>query len=322
MDMNFKINLDDYSLSTDATDTRIINNLTADLKKADFVLCGYPDDEGIKLNGGRIGASEAPHEIRKAFFKMTTAKLPHFSIFDQGNLSLNSSLEMRHQQARAVVEEHYESGKFVMSLGGGHDYGYPDTQGFLNAFKNSKVKPVVINFDAHLDVRPLDHGLTSGTPFFRLLSQNPKACHFFEVGIQNQCNSENHLTWCEKQGGQIIFLDEIKKTGLLTGLKKKLKSLKQNPCFISVDIDAFSSAFAPGCSQSWPMGLGVDEFFESFDFLFQQLDVRGLGIYEVSPPLDVQPLTSRLAALILYRCLKNRKVKGTGREKSKRLRKR
>lgn len=300
-------------------DPRIASFLVKSASDANFILCGYPDDEGIKLNGGRAGASEGPAEIRKAFFKMTTAALTPTYLFDAGDLNKNLALNKRHEIAQNNAEKFYQDGKFVMSLGGGHDYGYPDTQAFLNAHKNSKLKPVVINFDAHLDVRPLEKGLTSGTPFFRMLTENPDACHFFEVGIQDQCNSESHRSWCKKNGGKIISLEEIEAQGLLKVLKKSLSKFKNHPCFISVDIDAFSSAYAPGCSQSWPVGLKPDEFFKAFDFLFQHLSVKGIGIYEVSPPLDVQPLTSRLAALILYRCLKRKALKN---EKSTRIRKR
>ncbi len=322
-----KINPDDYNFQNHPDDPRMSGKIMTSADQADYVICGYPDDEGIKLNGGRLGAALAPHEIRKAFYKMTSGALPKSKIFDAGNIDLKLPLEERHRVALTEAEKYYASNKFMISLGGGHDYGYPDTQSFLNAFKKSKLKPVVINFDAHLDVRPLDKGLSSGTPFYRMLTANPKLCHFFEIGIQDQCNSLTHLKWCEDQGGHIVNLEEIRNKGLLAVFKKLLKPYKKNPCFISVDIDSFSSAFAPGCSQSWPTGLTPDDFFAGFDFLFQQLDIKGLGIYEVSPPLDVQPLTSRLAALILYRCLRNRKVKGIGRangsgEKHKRIRKR
>ncbi len=142
------------------------------------------------------------------------------------------------------------------------------------------------------------------------------------MGIQEQCNSTYHREWCLKQGGKIIDLHEISKKGLLSSLKPKLQKYKKNPCFLSIDIDAFSSAFAPGCSQSWPTGLLPEDFLLTLDFLFQKMNVCGIGIYEVSPPLDVQPLTSRLAALILYRCLHNFKRRGQSHEKPKRIRKR
>lgn len=321
--MSFKnIHTQNYQFHANPEDPRLVTKLINSPEEADYILIGYPDDEGIKLNGGRVGASLGPHEVRKAFYRMTLGQLPPLRLYDGGNIGNEIPLEQRHSLAQETLEVYYRAGKFMLTIGGGHDYGYPDAQAFLSAHKKSKKKPVVLNFDAHLDVRPLDQGLTSGTPFFRLLTENPQAFHFVEIGIQEHCNSSFQKDWCLNQGGKIVSLEEIKSKGLLSCLKKTLARFKGHPCFISVDIDFFSSAYAPGCSQSWPVGVSPDDFFPGFDFLFQHFDVKGLGIYEVSPPLDVAPLTSRLAALILYRCLQNRTGRGSNGKKSSRLRKR
>ena len=65
--MSFKkVQLQDYQFKTNLDDPRIFSKLVNWSDQADFILTGYPDDEGIKLNGGRIGAALAPHEVRKA----------------------------------------------------------------------------------------------------------------------------------------------------------------------------------------------------------------------------------------------------------------
>jgi len=288
-------------------DLRIRDLLTKNKQDASCYLWGYPDDEGIQLNGGRTGASKGPDQIRECFLKMTPQYF-NKKIWDGGNLSTQAPIAARHELAKAQCLETLREKKFLITLGGGHDYGYPDSAAFVHYNEKSKKKPVVINFDAHMDVRPLDHGLTSGTPFYRLLSEFGKKVQLIEVGIQDHCNSPEHILWAKKQGAHVILQNDILKKGLLNCLKPLLKKYPGHPTFISVDIDAFSSAFAPGCSQSWPTGLDVHDFFEAFDDLFKKLNVQGLGIYEVSPPLDVGVLTSRLAALIVYRALKNRGV--------------
>jgi len=304
--MTFKSLADDVVFkSSNPLDPRLSAFLTDNQKDATVHIWGYPDDEGIQLNGGRVGASAAPDSIRKAFYKMTPGPLldSKFKIWDAGNLSTQLPLANRHELAYQRVRDSLEKKKFVLTMGGGHDYGYPDAKGFIEVFKRSKKKPLVINFDAHMDVRPLNNGLTSGTPFYRLLSEYADDLHFFEVGIQDHCNSKEHIKWCEKKKGKILYQSEIEKKGLLPVLKKTFSKYKNHPTFISVDIDGFSSSVAPGCSQSWPTGFQAQEFFISLDYLFAHLDVKNLGIYEVSPPLDLGPLTSRLAALILYRSL-------------------
>ncbi len=79
--------------------------------------------------------------------------------------------------------------------------------------------------------------------------------------------------------------------------------LKSRSVFLSIDIDGFSSAIAPGCSQSWATGFSAQDFFPCLEILKARLDVRMLGIYEVSPPLDSDDRTSKLAAQIIHKVM-------------------
>lgn len=287
----------------DPSDPRL-GDLSKKLSVHDFVsssfqwgLLGYPDDEGIALNGGRPGAKLAPDQIRTSLYKMTPSLFSRHmdGIADLGNIR-GSNLESRHSEARVVVAECHRGGKKLISLGGGHDYGFADTAGFLEIYRDQN--PLIINFDAHLDVRPLEKGFTSGTPFFRLLTEFTGGFDFVELGIQSQCNSQNHLQWAQDHGAHVIFLEEVWQKGLLQSLQPFLK--EKRPSFLSVDIDAFTSSEAPGCSQSWTSGLSSKEFLELLPQLQQVLNLRGMGLYEVSPSLDQDHRTSKLAALIAH----------------------
>lgn len=270
-----------------------------------FVIAGYPDDEGIRINGGRAGAALAPDAIRKYLYKMTAPawKKTNAVVSDLGNLQTDTPLDVRHQTVIEKAKTAFSQGHRWLGLGGGHDYGYPDGASFLQVFSKNKYKPLVINFDAHLDVRDTSQGLSSGTPFYRLLNDFPEnSFDFIEIGIQSQCNSKNHYEWALKKNAQIITLDDILSGSLATTVLERIAEslVHPRPTFLSVDIDAFSSAYAPGCSQSWATGLEPNSFFVLFQILLQRLDVRSLGIYEVSPPLDTDDRTAKLAAQIAH----------------------
>lgn len=265
------------------------------------VIAGYPDDEGIHNNGGRVGAKEAPDAIRKILYRMTQS---NGVCFDMGNLKVAKlALKDRHELARAAVASALSKGHCWIGLGGGHDYGYADGAGFLDWVKAqaSTVRPVIINFDAHLDVRPALERINSGTPFFRL-SQHKQACDFIQVGIQAQCNSEEHLIWSRNKGHIILTLEDYwnSHVSLDEYLIRQLGDLltTKRPCFVSVDVDAFAWPYAIGSSQSWPTGLEPKEFWPCFEILLRRWNVRVLGIYETSPPLDYDFGTSKLSALI------------------------
>lgn len=266
---------------------------------ADFFILGYPDDEGIGLGGGRVGARLAPPQIRQAFYKMT----PHLQasekpkIRDLGDLICeNIPLSERHARGRAVTRHLSKSqGRFV-SLGGGHDYGFADTAGFLDAFADNAV---VINLDAHLDVRPSEKAISSGTPFYRMLSEFKDCVHFFEFGLQDHCNSRAHWDWATQHGAHLYRLAELQ-TDFSSVWREALSPHKDKKVFLSVDIDSFNVMEAPGCSQAWTTGLDIAKVKPALTWLYENFDVRGLGVYEVSPPLDVDNRTSKLAALLMH----------------------
>lgn len=299
-----------FSSSEDLFDTLTEKPLSG----KDAVIAGYPDDDGIGANGGRRGAALAPDEIRRPLYKMTPdlfATGPMTNIWDLGNLNCatRADLSARHDVAESYAAACLRAGASWIGLGGGHDYGYPDGAAFAQWCRGEKLRPLVINFDAHLDVRSADKGITSGTPFYRLLEAFPET-DLLEVGIQSQCNSRHHLDWFRQRGGRILSQDELRISGetMVTAVLRVLGEWIQRPrpVFISVDIDGFASSLAPGCSQSWATGFGALEFFQTFDVLLERLNLKVLGIYEVSPPLDQDNRTAKLAAQIVHRALSTR----------------
>ncbi len=276
----------------------------SELEKNEVVLLGYPDDEGVGLNGGRLGASEGPDSIRKELYRMTLTK--DFPVLkDLGNINTEIPLEERHELTQNALPKVLQAEARWIGLGGGHDYGYADGSAFLKTVKGQR--PLIINFDAHLDVRPLDKGLSSGTSFYRLLSDF-KDFDFLEIGVQEECNSPDHAEWALSRGAHILWWEDIILSGkaphlpILEFLEPWL-AVSQVPTFLSIDIDVFSSAYAKGCSHSLPTGLDPMSFMRVLEVLKQRLNIQVLGIYEVAPKLE-EPYTARLAAQIIHRFIK------------------
>lgn len=282
----------------DSNDPRLGEFVQKELSKPGVAIIGYPDDEGVEINGGRKGASLGPTEIRRWLYRMTPHPKRRLKDFaDFGNCIPKQNLEIRHEEGRKVVAQHLGMEQQVLALGGGNDYAYSDGMGFLDTYKDQR--PLIINVDAHLDVRDLSKGLSSGTPFYRLL-ESGEEFDFVELGIQSQCNSIKHWNYVEQKGGRILSLDEIVDSGVslseftVRALGDSL--LRRRPAFLAIDMDAFAWPYAQGTSAAWPLGLNPTEFNALMHLLFKRLDVKVLGIYEVSPPLDQGGGTARLAA--------------------------
>jgi len=156
----------------------------------DIVLIGFPYDEGVRRNNGRVGAKLGPNSFRQLLKRTGTVVNAEYddldirkylTISDGGNINENLSLEEAHQQLEERIYQLIKKGKIPFVVGGGNDQSYPNASALL---KNSKLT-YVINIDAHLDVRPLKEGKThSGSPFRQLIEDqrfqnNPSSTNFF-----------------------------------------------------------------------------------------------------------------------------------------------
>lgn len=310
-----------FFTKNDVNDARlgdIFKNAVDQSSVDDFLIFGYPDDDGIKFNGGRAGAALAPNMIRQFLYKMAvpetyykSSKLKSSKYLDYGNLEINGDLFLRHEKSKQTLMTAYQRKTKIITFGGGHDYGYADGAAFIKTHStqnnSSSVKPLIINFDAHLDVRPTTQSLNSGTPFYRLLTEFKNQFNLLEIGLQPQCNSVQHWHWAVEQGAECISLTDIEKTNWTAVWQNKLIQQLQptTPVFISFDIDALTAAEAGGCSQAWATGLKTAECLSFLSQLYHKSNVRGFGIYEVSPPLDRDFQTSKTAALLAYNFIFN-----------------
>ncbi|MBL7543817.1 MAG: arginase family protein [Bdellovibrionaceae bacterium] len=293
-----------FFTKNDATDLRLGDVVTADLQwetiSNSLVVIGYSDDRGIQANGGRIGAKEGPSGIRQILYKLVAQESFRNKIFDIGDFSTATDLANDQLLVIKTLEILNQNQNKILSFGGGHDWAYCDVSTFIQRELKQNRRPLVINVDAHLDVRSDKNGVNSGTPFFKIIEKFSTQFDLVQIGIQPHCNSEFHLNYARQNNVQIFMKDDIESQGMKTVLNSLVSAHFNQPVFLSLDIDAITASEAPGCSQSWPGGLSFNSVKALLDGLQQFPIWNHLGIYEVSPPLDVQSVTQKSAALAAY----------------------
>lgn len=269
-----------------------------------LLLLGIPDDRGIEANHGRPGAREAPDAIRRVLYRFTLGaqgELEECQWGDLGNLCLAPTLAESHARAIQLVQLALAYAERVITLGGGHDYAYCDLRALLESVPAGK-RIGVVNLDAHLDVRPDTKGINSGTAFYRLLKEERfEPATFVEFGIQPQGTARSHLEFVRASGAQILFWDQIADKPV-EHFAAVLQNLAERCDWIglSLDLDCVQMGDAPGVSAPSPMGFRAEQLLQMVRLAATCSKVRTLGVFEVSPPLDVAESTVRLAALCVY----------------------
>lgn len=259
-----------------------------------IVIFGLADDTGIKNVGGRIGAKEGPISARDKLYKFTTGK-PGIPVYDLGNIFAQNTIEETHAEATKIIKKIHESGHCPLVFGGGHDLAFPEALALLEAKQSNSG---FLNIDAHLDLRPTNNGITSGSPWFLLrehsLFQKTKS-KILEFGIQVHCNAQTLLDYAKKNKIEIFWWQTL--TNRKKDFEKALKSLSRlKNVQVSLDIDSVMSSEAPGVSAPQTIGFSPEEVIFMSKTSGKNTKVCSFGIYELSPPLDEDGRTARLVA--------------------------
>ncbi|HEU4699463.1 MAG TPA: formimidoylglutamase [Gemmatimonadales bacterium] len=264
------------------------------------VIVGFPSDEGVRRNGGRPGAADAPQPIRRALGRLTPdarcweamAELFERTL-DLGDLELTGDLERDQATLAAVLAPHLRAGAFAIVLGGGHETAY----GHFLAHAGLGRTLSLLNWDAHADVRPLRDGRGhSGSPFRQALDHPSRACRSYTVvGLQPQALADAHLAFLRARGCRPVWRSRV----TLERVGSFYDELVA-PALVSFDLDAVDQAFAPGVSAPCTGGFGVDVWREAAYHAGRSAAVVGCDIVELNPRHDRDDQTARLAALTVW----------------------
>lgn len=286
-----------------------INNLSKQYPGTpaiDVAIVGYVCDEGVRRNRGRIGAHEGPKAIRERLAKQPI----HFEskrVVDVGDvICIDDDMEACQQMFALAITDLLRHKIFPIAFGGGHDMAYGHFMGIWEAIKATpKRRVAIINFDAHFDLRPVEGRGNSGTPFNQILTefeQSGQPVDYFAIGIQQQSNTKELFEIArEKNVGYAINYDCESSSVELAALKKRLEPIveRNDYIYISIDLDGFSSAYAPGVSAPSPLGFTPYFVFKLLSYLLDTKKVVALDLAELNPSIDRDRHTATLAAKIV-----------------------
>ncbi len=235
------------------------------------------------------GPAKAPPLIREALYSdsanMFTEDLKDVSnmhIDDRGDFVVGDYFEIESITTANLKDE----GK-LLTLGGDHSITFP----IIKAHHEKYPILDILHIDAHGDLYDEFEGdkYSHACPFARIM-ENGFAKNLIQVGIRT-------LTTHQREQAEKFNVEvhQMKQLDL-----SKIRAF-ENPLYISLDMDAFDPAFAPGVSHYEPGGLSSRQVID----LIQNLDANivGADIVEYNPDKDVHNMTAYLAAKMMKEIL-------------------
>lgn len=275
--------------------------------KLGFAFLGFCSEQGVKRNKGRVGTALAPDFIRAQMSNFPCTFSKEVKFFDAGNILCDEiSMEEGQRLLGHAVEKILDLNLFPIVLGGGHETTFGHFQGQLADLKKKKesLDMGIINFDAHFDLRPYEHGPSSGSMFRQIADIYQKeeaAYHYLPLGIQEHSNTVSLFKYAKEIGADYILAKEIQTSNYSAILEKIDTFLYEcDSAYITICTDVFSSAFAPGVSATQSLGLDPEVVLPLLKHILRTRQVRGFDICEISPRFDQDNTTANLGAVLIF----------------------
>lgn len=231
------------------------------------------------------GPAKAPPVIRTILnngsanlFTETGIDLGAHILEDKGDFNIKNYFDIEE-----TTLNNLEKDTPILTLGGDHSITYPVVKALAKSYQAIDI----LHFDAHADIYDAYDGdkYSHACPFARIMEEKLVE-NLVQVGIR---------TLNSHQLEQVIkFKVDVRE---MRNLKTDDIGEFKNPLYISLDMDVFDPAFAPGVSHHEPGGLTPRNVFE----IIQQIQspIIGADIVEYNPDRDNNDITGALAAKLL-----------------------
>ncbi|PYM41169.1 MAG: arginase [Candidatus Rokuibacteriota bacterium] len=281
---------------------------------ADIAILGTPTDEGSPW---KPGARFAPRKIRELSVKYAgygplqhqkgyydieedrrylEYERQHHRIVDCGDSDIiYTNVRSTFDNITRDVKRILKAGAFPVVIGGDHAVTYPVVRAYEERLN-------VVHFDAHMDYRPFVHGVqwANGNPI-RNVAQLKTCHHIIQVGIRSLRTSQADVEDSRARGNDIVTVPEFRRRGA-KAIVDRLP--KDEPVYVSIDIDVLDLPLVPGCASSEVNGLSYDELRQTLFAIARAREVIGFDLVEVNPMLDVASHnTSQIAAQLIIEFL-------------------
>jgi formiminoglutamase len=263
-------------------------------------LIGFACDEGVRRNGGRVGAKDGPRAIRHALANLAWHQ--QSPVYDGDDVNCpDGNLEAAQGQLVAAVFWTTASGHRPLILGGGHETAWGTFRGITTAHPAATIG--VINIDAHLDLRA-DAPPNSGTPFRQIADwcrENGRPFRYLCLGVSEASNTAALFDRAEQLGAEWVpdFALHPWDLGMPLELVNKFAAAVDH-VHLSVDLDVLSAATMPAVSAPAARGVPLEAVEWIIDAVLETRKTAAVDIVELNPSLDADGRGAKVAARLAW----------------------
>jgi formiminoglutamase len=264
----------------------VYENELPDITNSDIVLIGVTEARGSGVFDAVL--KTAPDIIRKQLYQL------HYwhtdvSIADLGNIKTGASLSDSYAAIKTVIAELLRLKKTIVILGGSHDTTL--AQYFAYRELGQVIEATCI--DALIDLKS-ESAIRSDNFLMEMLTSEPNLVkHYNHIGFQSYFVHPRMLETMDK----LRF--DCFRVGLAKDKMEEMEPVLRNSHLLSFDISAIKYSDAPSAQQS-PNGFTGEEACILTRYAGMSNNISSFGIYGYQPQLDVNELTAKQIAQMLW----------------------
>tara|TARA_B100000676_G_scaffold268594_1_gene283919 strand:- start:806 stop:1825 length:1020 start_codon:yes stop_codon:yes gene_type:complete len=268
----------------------------------DVALIGVPMDLGVS---NRAGARLGPRAIRDVErigpYNHVSRLAPqmHLKFADVGDCPIHRySLDESMQDIEDYFNMVKDAGVKPLTAGGDHSITYP----IMKAI--GRDEPVgMVHIDAHCDTGGEydDCKFHHGGPFrMAVLDGVLDPERSVQIGIRG--SSEVIWEFSYVSGMTVFHIEDVMRDGIDAVIEKTLEVIGTGPVYVTVDVDGFDPAYAPGTGTPEVGGLTPREGLKLLRGL-SGVNIVGGDVVEVAPQYDPTTVTAQLGAQMMFEIL-------------------
>lgn len=277
-------------------------------------LLGFCTDEGVRRNGGRVGASQGPAALRRALAPLALhgpLAAGDVRITDYGDVvTEGEDLEAGQTAAAEATTAALDAAgaQLTVILGGGHETAWSSYRGLMGSqhMHNGPQGPPrwgVLNLDAHFDLRS-ESRPTSGTPFLQMAEAERAAgresLNYAVLGIAEPSNTGALFAQARSLGVQWMTDVDCAEAGA-EGVRRFVEEFcaELDLLYLTIDLDLLPADVAPGVSAPAGLGVATPLVAAAVRAAAATGKLRLLDVVELNPALDPDGRTAKTAARLI-----------------------
>lgn len=246
---------------------------------------------------GRPGARFAPSRLREHLYSYNVHE--DLCLCDWGDIGVvPGDLKSSSQRIYGAVGQLSRLCKGFLLLGGDHSITRYSVSSVLDTLGG---KAGLLVFDAHLDLRELSEGLSSGTYLRELVAERGDGLRAMVLGVRRHSVPKYMFDLAGRLGVEYLFTEDLDPGLVINKLEEIFSSVDW--IYISFDSDSLEPSQCPGVNSPSPLGVSLRDAIKILDSVLERYRVVGGDVVEYVPQLDQGDLCGRSLALVAYRII-------------------